>query len=58
VSSSPVGEHARGEEGGTLNGYLNGTYGMNVAFGFLGLTLVACLAIMLLMPRPPVIRPR
>jgi ACS family tartrate transporter-like MFS transporter len=42
----------------TLTGYLAGGYGMNVAFGFLGLALVVCLAIMLLMPRPPLIRSR
>jgi ACS family tartrate transporter-like MFS transporter len=39
-----------------LTGYLTGAYGMNVVFGFLGLTLVACLVIILLMPRPPLIR--
>jgi ACS family tartrate transporter-like MFS transporter len=39
-----------------LTGYLSGAYGMNAAYGFLGLTLVACLVIILLMPRPPLIR--
>jgi ACS family tartrate transporter-like MFS transporter len=41
-----------------LTGYLNGAYGMNLVFAFLGLTLVACLVLILVMPRPPLIRGR
>jgi hypothetical protein len=31
---------------------------MNLVFAFLGLTLVACLVLILVMPRPPLIRGR